>query len=210
MNNAAGPDELVQALGPDRVLIGFPLAGGVRDGFVVRWASWEKGRRRLMTALGELDGSLTPRLHSIVDAFGQAQISVELQSNMDAWLKAHVALVSPIAQALRQGGTDNYRLAKDRDMLRLMVRAQREGFRVVHALGLPLAPTRLKLIGWLPVWVSVAVVRRILNSELAELVFAGHANAARDELQLLGEEFRALIERASVPTPAIDELARRS
>jgi 2-dehydropantoate 2-reductase len=205
-NNAAGPHQLVQALGAERVLMGFGVIGGVRDGFTVRWASAEKGRRRFDTVMGELDGSLTPRLHSVVDAFAQAGIRVSVQSDIDAWLKAHVALVGPIAHALHRAGNDNYRLAKDRDGLRLMVEAQREGLRVLSALGLPLAPVRLKLIARLPAWVSVAVAKKILNSELAELVLAGHAAVGHEEFQLLTREFRALIERTSVPTPAIDEL----
>ena len=206
INNAAGPDQFVQALGAERVLMGFGVVGGVRDGFTVHWASQESGRRRFDTVLGELDGSLTPRLRSVVDAFTHAGIRVSVQSDIDAWLKAHVALVSPIAHALHRAGNDNYRLAKDRETLRLMVQAQREGFRVLGALGLPLAPVRLKLIARLPAWVSVAVVKKILNTELAELALAGHAKAGRDEFQLLAREFRALIERTSVPTPSIDEL----
>ena len=37
MNNAAGPDALVQALGQERVLLGFPSTGGMFvEGYVVR------------------------------------------------------------------------------------------------------------------------------------------------------------------------------
>jgi 2-dehydropantoate 2-reductase len=209
INNAAGPDQFVEALGAERVLMGFGIVGGVRDGFTVRWASQERGRRRFDTVMGELDGSRTPRLRRVVEAFAQAGIRVSVQSNIDAWLKAHVALVGPIAHALHRAGNDNYRLAKDRDTLRLMVRAQREGLRVLETLGLPLVPVRLKLIARLPAWVSVAVVKKILNTELAELALAGHAAAGHDEFQLLAREFRVLIEQTSVPTPAIDELCGR-
>ena len=86
------------------------------------------------------------------------------------------------------------------------MRAQREGFRVLRALGLPLVPTRLKLMAALPAWVSMAVVQKILNTEMADVVLAGHAKAGQEEFRLLADEFRALIARTSVPTPAIDEL----
>jgi len=78
--------------------------------------------------------------------------------------------------------------------------------RVVRALGLPLAPARLRAMLRLPAWISVAVVRKLMKTEFAELALAGHAAAGGAEFLLLNQEFRRLIERASLPTPAIDEL----
>lgn len=210
MNNVVGPHELVRALSAERVLLGFGLMGGIRDGAVVRWASSEKDSHSFEVVMGEVDGSVTPRLRGVLEAFGQAGLHTSAQPNMDAWLKAHWALVGPIARALNETGNDNYRLAEEEGLLRLMVEAQSEGFRVVRALGLPLAPTRLKLMLRLPAWVSVAVVRNLLKTEYAELALAGHAAAGGDEFLMLDQEFRALIEEASLPTPAIDELQGRA
>lgn len=208
MNNAAGPDEFVRALGAERVVMGFGLMGGIRDGCVVRWASGERGPQLFDAVVGELDGSVTSRLRGVMEALEEAGIHVSDESDIDAWLKAHWALVGPIAQALNRVGNDNYRLAEDREALRLMVRAQREGLRVLQSLGLPLAPPKLKLIARLPTWVSVAVTRKIMNTEFAELAMAGHAAAGALEFAVLDEEFRRLVEKASLPTPALDELYR--
>jgi 2-dehydropantoate 2-reductase len=210
MNNVAGADELVRALGAERVILGFGLMGGIRDGSVVRWASGEKKPRLFEAVLGELDGSVTPRLQEIRMALEKAGIRGSVQSNMDAWLKAHWALVGPISRALNSVGNDTHRLAADRQLLRLMVEAQREGFRVIRALGLPLAPTRLKLMLRLPIWMSVAVVRRLLKTEFAKLALAGHAAVGGAEFRLLDQEFRRLIEKTSLPTPAIDGLFSRA
>jgi hypothetical protein len=111
-----------------------------------------------------------------------------------------------MARAINKVGNDTYRLASERELLELMVEAQREGFRVISALGLPLAPARLKVMLRLPTWVSVAVVRKLLRTEFAQLALAGHAAVGGAEFQLLNQEFRKLIEKASVPTPAIDDL----
>ena len=208
MNNAAGPDELVLALGAERVVLGFGLMGGVRDGSVIRWASGEKGPHLFDAVVGEMDGSVTPRLQGVIDALEEAGIRVEAQPDIDAWLKAHWALVGPIAQALNLVGNDNYRLAEDRDTLRLMVRAQRQGLRALRALGLPLAPPKLKLVARMPTWVSAAITRKILKTEFAKLALSGHATAGHDEFAVLDKEFRKLIEKASLPTPALDELYR--
>ena len=52
MNNAAGPDEFVKALGHKRVLMGFPGAAGVREGYVVRYVASGRRRPRLETTMG--------------------------------------------------------------------------------------------------------------------------------------------------------------
>jgi 2-dehydropantoate 2-reductase len=206
MNNVAGAEQFVRALGAERVIMGFGLMGGIRDGSVVRWASGEKRSRLFEAVLGEVDGSVTPRLRMVMDALGKAGIRTSAQRNMDAWLKGHWALVGPMARAINQVGNDPYRLARKGDLLRLMVEAQLEGFQVIRALGLPLIPARLKVMLRLPTWVSVAVVRKLLKTEFAKLALAGHAAVGGAEFLLLDQEFRRLIEKASLPTPAIDRL----
>jgi len=49
-------------------------------------------------------------------------------------------------------------------------------------------------------------MRRRLNSKAAEIQMAGHANAARDEMKQIADEFRTLARTTSVPTPAMDRL----
>ena len=202
-NNAAGPDEMINTLGRDRVLIGFPGAGGTRKGHVVRYMV-VSGRQQ-PTTFGELDGSTTPRLEQIADAFKGAGFPVAISSQMDAWLKTHVAEVSPMANALYMAGGDNYRLARTRDAIVLMIRAIREGYKVLQELNIPIMPARHKILKLIPEPILVALMRRIFKSEkMADLI--GHAQAARDEMKQIADEFRVLARSTSVPTPAMDRL----
>jgi 2-dehydropantoate 2-reductase len=131
----------------------------------------------------------------------------EIRTDMDAWLKYHVALLFPsVAPALRAAGVDNYRLARTRDLVVLAIRAMREGFRVLHALGLPVTPARLRVIEWLPEPVLVMLARRLLANPLMETALVKHAEAARSEVEHLIGEFLALARATSVPTPTIDYL----
>ncbi|MBV9279952.1 MAG: ketopantoate reductase family protein, partial [Chloroflexi bacterium] len=120
-NNAAGPDELVAAVGRERVLLGFPGAGGSMDGQVVRYAISPGAVQP--TTLGELDGTTIPRLQEIAAAFKAAGFPVAISPNMEAWLLTHAAWISPLENAIASAGGDNYRLAKMRDRVGLMVRA---------------------------------------------------------------------------------------
>jgi 2-dehydropantoate 2-reductase len=207
MNNAAGPADMVQALGADRVLLGFPGTGGVREGPLVRYVG-RRGAHAATVTIGELHGSLTPRLEQLVAIFADAGLRVRIDPNMGAWLKTHVALVSPLANALYMAGGDIYRLAATRDALVLLVRAIREGLQVLRALDIPVRPPLVQIVALLPEPVLVSLLRRALATEVAELAVAGHANAARDEMTCLANEFQALALSAGVPTPAIDCLYR--
>lgn len=203
VNSASGGDEMISVLGKERVILGFPGAGGAREGHVVHY--------RLVNAVqpntfGEPDGSMTERLNQLGAVFTAAGLPVAFSAHMDAWLKTHVALVSPIANALYLAGGDNYRLARTRDGLVLMVRAIKEGLRVLQALNVPIEPAQYRALLWIPEPVLVGVLRLSMDSEWAELVMARHANAARDEMEQLADEFQVLARQSGLETPAIDAL----
>jgi 2-dehydropantoate 2-reductase len=126
---------------------------------------------------------------------------------MDAWLKTHIALVSPIANAIYMAGGDNYQLARDRSGVTLMLRAIREGFGVLRVVGVPITPFGFRFLEWIPEILLVPCLQRMLNTTWAELAITQHANAARDEMKQLADEFRTLAQAASVPAPAIDRLS---
>jgi 2-dehydropantoate 2-reductase len=204
-NNPAGPQEMVRAVGRRRVLIGFPGGGGQRTGHVVRYLL--SGRNGQPTTIGELDGQTTPRLLKIAEMLEGAGFPVQLSPTMDAWLKTHFALTGPVANAVYLAGGDPHRLSRTRDGLLLLVRAAREGLQVLHALGIPVVPERLRLLEWVPEPLLVALLQRAVTSERFELAVVCHAMAARDELQHLEEEFRFLVRLSGVPSPALDALA---
>lgn len=203
VNNAAGPDEIAAAVGRDRVMLGFPGAGGTREGHIVRAVAVPASVQK--TTIGELDGTISARLTEAARAFRDAGFAVAVSTNMDAWLKTHVALVSPIANGFYMAG-DNYRLAKSPQGVRLTVRSIREGMRVLRALGIPLTPGRMRLFEVLPESLLAFFAGRIFAMPFAELVMSKHAFAARDEMIMLADELRQLARRAGVPTPASDEL----
>jgi hypothetical protein len=82
----------------------------------------------------------------------------------------------------------------------------REGFHVLGSLGLPVTPSKFRVILWLPEPILVLMVQRLLANPLMETALVKHAEAARSEVQHLQGEFRALAETTSVPTPTIDSL----
>jgi ketopantoate reductase len=208
-NNAAGPDAYVEALGKERVLIGFPNSAGYREGHVVHCLTGTEDDPAFVP-FGEVDGRITERTRRVADIIESASgFGAEIRTDMDAWLKYHVALLFPsLAPALYAAGVNNYRLARTRDLVVLAIQAIREGFRVLHSLGLPVTPSKLRVIEWLPEPILVLLAQRLLANPLMETALVKHAEAARDEVQHLISEFMALARTTPVPTPTIDLLLR--
>ncbi len=204
LNNATGPNEIVAALGCERVLLGFPGAGGTREGNTVR-ATILFGVLQ-PTSLGELDGDLSPRVRNISRILRAAGFPTVIRKNMDAWLKTHAALVSPIANAIYMRDGNIHQLAHDRGSVQLMLRAIREGFRVLRSFDIPITPSRLRIFELIPEPFMVPLLQRLLDTEYADLIIARHANAAREEMKQIADEFRFLAHNSSLPTPSIDYL----
>jgi len=206
-NNAAGPGELVDALGAARVLVGFPMAAGYREDHIVTClAGTEEEPSQI--PFGEVDGRITPRTLYVARVLGSAPgFGADIRTDMDAWLKYHVALLMPsLAPAIYMCGTDNYRMAQTRDAVVLAVRAIQEGFRVLQSLGYPVTPKRFRPFLWLPEPILVAVLQKRMQHPSMETAMIRHAEAARDEIKHLADEFLALARLSDVPTPSIERL----
>jgi 2-dehydropantoate 2-reductase len=202
-NNAAGPGDMVRALGRGRVLLGFPGAAAVRRDGRVRYLVTAAREQR--TTIGELDGSTSSRIAAITAALEAAGFPTAICSDMDAWLKTHVAEITPTACALYMAGTDAGRLARTRDALVLLLRAIREGHRVLAAHGVPVTPAVHRVFEWIPEPVLLLIMRRMVSSDETSIK-TGHAVDARAEMTVLAEEFQVLVEAGDVSTPALDRL----
>jgi len=207
-NNASRSQELTDALGPDRVVLGFPGASGtIGSDSTVRYLLI----KQQSTTIGELSGEHTPRLEEIAGPLRQSGFPTAVSAHMDSWLTTHALFVTAIATAIYVAGGTTHRLAARPATLRLMVRATKQGFRALRALRAFDAPTNLRVLyNWMPTWFAVRYWHRVLPTELSELTFAAHANRAREEMTLLADELLVLLRSGHVPVPAVEELFRQA
>ncbi len=206
-NNAAGPQEWIAALGKERVLTGFPASAGYRDGHVMQCLTGT-AEKPMVVPIGEVDGQIRERTQRIAEAISAAPgFTVEIRTDMDAWHKYHVALLMPaLAPALFACGTDRLRMSRTRDAVVLAIRGVHEGFRVLRAKGIPLTPRSLWMFERLPEPIMTALLQRWIRDPKMEIALVGHANAARDELKQLTDEFLDIARTTAVPTPNIERL----
>jgi len=202
VNNAEGPQALIDALGKERVVLGFPNAGGERDGHIVRLMI-AKGKA---VTMGELDGRVSERLQQIASKFKAADIPVDFSRNMDAWLRHHVALVGPLANAMYMAGSCNYKLAENPTVIRKGLRGMREAIKAVEANGFPVEPKAIRLIFAIPEFILVPLARKLFKSKLLDIGGARHARNAREEMAKLNDELLAMARKAGINTPYLEEL----
>ena len=126
---------------------------------------------------------------------------------MDAWLKTHAVFVTAIAGAIYDAGGTCAALTTRPDGVHRLVRAVRQGFRALRALGVPIQPRKLAVLFlWLPLIFPVAYWKRYFARPDAELIFARHARAAPGEMLELVNELRTLLGQAHVATPDLDSM----
>jgi 2-dehydropantoate 2-reductase len=192
---------IMAALG-SRALFGFPAAGGVRDGPVVRYVLISQQR----TMLGEPDGTTTPRVRRLRGVLSGAGFPTTISADIGGWLLGHAAFVVPVAFALYRVGVDAPRLAADRATMRLMVLATRETFTALRRAGNREVPTNLRILYSLPTVVVVAYWRRVLAGPRGELWFGAHSRAAPEEMRSVARELLGALRSVDRPTPHLDLL----
>jgi len=203
LNNPAGSTGLVQTLGRDRVLLGFPGAGGTPDGHVMRYALIAQQP----TMLGELNGRPTARLQKLAEIFRASGFATRISNDMDAWLKAHAFFVTAICGAIYIAGGNCHNLSENKAALALMASGVHEGFAAVRALGLVVRPFALRvLFVWLPQWFAIAYWRRYFASRMADHVFGSHARSASNEMREIAEDCRILLDMSGVEARALPRL----
>lgn len=202
-NNAGGPEEMIKAIGRERVLLGFPGASAVRSDEYIRFLILDRSEQ--LTTIGELDGAESNRIKAIATALQDASFPVSISRNMDAWLKTHAAEISPTVNALYMAGGDIGQLKSNREAIVLMIRAIREGHRVLSSIGVPVTPSIHMIFRWIPEMLLVAITRRKLDDKAASIKI-GHALGAREEMEAIANEFRELARQSGLTTPAIDQL----
>jgi len=206
-NNTLGFEKYLNYLPKEKVLFGFPGGGGSKKNHIIHYIDSDKPNgKRLPITIGEIDGEIRERTKQIKHLFESSDVPVNVVDDIDGWLKYHVGYINPLAGALLKCG-DNYKLADDKNTIRTYLRAVKEAGRVLNALGYKKQyPIKIKMFYWNPEWVTVNILKQVFKSKFAEVAMMMHVNAAKDEMNELGKEFKTLTNQTSVKTPNLDEL----
>jgi 2-dehydropantoate 2-reductase len=203
LNNPQGSTRLLDILGSDRVLLGFPGAGGTLEGHVVRYAMIAQQP----TMVGEPSGKRSTRLRVLAEALRASGFRTRMENDMDAWLSAHALFITAVSGAIYLAEGDCERLSRNQKLLELMVNGVREGFKAQHKIRRPILPFALQvLFTWLPRPFAVKYWQRFFSQPMGDIVIGRHARYAYAEMQILAADCRILLAQSGVPAPSLDRL----
>ncbi|MBF8436880.1 ketopantoate reductase family protein [Halanaerobiaceae bacterium Z-7014] len=208
-NNAAGPEELIAALGKDRVMLGFPYPGGHReDPKVVVLKIDEKKQYKI--PIGEVDGKIRPRTEAVAGLLRKMRgYKVEIRTDMVYWLKYHAAmLMSGFVPAIYASGIDMKKLGNDKELLYDATKATKEAIKALELSGIPPSPKVIKVFKYIPNFLMVALIGWMMRKEFAKSSVEGHPRDARDEMEYIYRELMTNIDRNKVDIPSIDKLSK--
>jgi len=207
-NDVSGFNHYRDHLAAEKVLLGFPGAGGGWDGndLVVMDREKPSGHHGEIF-VGEYEGPIRERTRQIKRLFAAADIKVSLKKDMDGWLKYHFAFIAPTAAVIFLKGGDLSAVAADAQVIHQYCSACREAGNVLRAAGYRRRqPPVFNLYYWLPRWLEPKVFSKLFGSRSAEIRFGLHARVVGPELREMTEEFAALKARAGLDTPNLDTL----
>ncbi|MBN1412335.1 MAG: ketopantoate reductase family protein [Spirochaetales bacterium] len=208
-NNPRDPDELIDALGKDRVMLGFGGVAGYREGHTIHYCDSDaEDKKKNHFCIGELDGRETERCRQIRDIFGKAGYPVWIFKDAVSWLKSHMIVIMPIMGLLHMAGWEQKAVVKDTQSIKLGIRAFREMVRAFKVLKVPVDPKKFVFFSKVPMFLMVPLIKKALASKGAEIGIFGHANSAsgQTEMKSLAYEFTDLLRQSSVPLPAWEKM----
>lgn len=201
-NNLAGPEEFTRVVDRRRIMLGSVVAGGKRDGEIIRAMI----NLPASTPFGEMDGKITPRLDRLVKILRQGGIKAIPSTDIVDHQMTHAAAVALIATLVMKYDCDLAAMSRSKEDLINFVLARREAQRVLRALGHKIVPRSDENLEKIPVFLQAAFMRPFLKTKFAEVGLAYHVSQAPDEVKQLASELAVLVERSGLETPAIRQI----
>jgi 2-dehydropantoate 2-reductase len=198
-NNLSGPDEFAKIIDKQRIMLGTVVAGGKRDGDIIRAIV----STPIASPFGEMNGTITPRLNRLIKTLCGAGIKAKVSTNMIDMQMTHAVGVALIGKLTMKYNCELPALARSQEDLKLFVDARREAHQVLRSLGHKIIPWSEDAIRIIPSFLQIAGMRGLLNSKLGEVGLAFHVSQAPDEMQQLANELSTLVDQAGLPVPAI-------
>jgi 2-dehydropantoate 2-reductase len=192
VNNPLGYKDWIKELGEERVLPAFPGSGGKIENGIVYYEIVSKLIQP--TTLGELNGKKTERLEDLKNILRNSGFNVSISKNMDAWQKSHVAMVAPLGTVIYYDGGNNYSVSRNKEAISQMNKALKENFNFLKKSGIGIEPLKLNVFLFLPLCILNIIMRIVFNTKWAETVISNHALNAKQEMELISNEFLELAE----------------
>ncbi len=140
--------------------------------------------------------------HKVVSG---TQLKLDLKPDMNAWLKYHSALITPLCIAIQYENGETKKLHHSK-ALKLSIRAVKESLCMFEDMGfLKDSPHDMKLLKW-PTILLYYAMALLLPTKTGHLIAISHALAAKSEVEILKEELLNCSKTYHYPLPSFNRL----
>ncbi len=190
----SGMSDWAEELGEERVLLGFPGMSAVleRDatGALVRFCErGEDDTEPWGITVGKLREPVPDTQVKACRAMNAAGIAVHHAEAMESVFLSQALVRLPMLAALRYAGGKLDHLSGRGDLLKLMIKASREGLSAVKRSGLRPVPDSLEMYRWVPVFISANMIKHRLDTLPSKIGIEAYSKRAGNELRLLAGQF---------------------
>ena len=193
---------------------GSPVKKEAAFGFMTAGGRREEGRVvsihvRAHLTVGGREGELSEAFQKrILEAFAKAGCSLAWESQMDAWLKCHMAEILPLGYV--SYAVDCKLPKASKAQRKAMVDATAEGFSLLKAMGYPIKPTEDEALytGGVMRMLWRAAMFVMCKTPLGRLAVTDHCAHAVSEMTMLDKAWEELRAGKTMPMPVWDSLRR--
>lgn len=195
--------EIAQSFPDKKTLAGFPGIGGYFDGETVAYIEI-KEQKTTIGFLSEGDRKLASTIRKL---FSTAGFKTALTNDIQSWLISHAVFISCFSAAIIKENGSSIKLGKNREAVKTLITAVREGFKALENQNIAIEPFGIKMIFMImPLWFSVWYWQKVLQSDTGVLGMEPHLKTSGNELSAIAKKVQSLVDASKVPTPAFDEL----
>ena len=199
-NVRPGEDKVIDKyLQPSQYLFGYPFkAGGGRKGNIISCVIF--GNLLTNTMLGEKDGVMTERLHTIYQLMKQAKMQPQKTAKILPYIHSHYVWAAAMLGAFMKAGSYE-RFVHDGEIIKESYVAMREAFETCKACGIRpdrIAPTSYY---YFPLFLLVPFSKRLFDSEEMKRMFEGHVSTSPDEMSAIYYDVLSEGEKYNIDMP---------
>jgi 2-dehydropantoate 2-reductase len=197
--------EIENYLSPNQYFFGFPfMAGGGRSENNMIYSAIS-GLKYSHTPLGEIDGTITPRVQKISDALEKANLKPMLYKQIKIWLITHYAVAAGLSAGIMSAGRGK-NFSSDTKILRHTFKAIREGLKVCSKIGIDSKSEKSNKLYYLPLFIGTAIAKKVYSNEALCLMFDGHTQHSPGEMQKMLNDIIDCARSNNIPTLYLSDL----
>lgn len=181
-----------EGVGAERVLFGFPGMSAVleKNGKLVKFCErGEDDTEPWGITAGRLRQPVAEGRCGLCRVLSDAGIPVHQAESMEAVYMSQALVRLPMLAALQYAGGTLKRLSARGDLLKLMIKANREGLAAVKRSGLKPVPGSLEMYRWVPIFISANMIKHRLDTVPSLVGIEAYSRRSIEELRLLAGQF---------------------